>query len=75
MNIAKVLTKLQTNKACGLDRIGNTVLKNLPSSSKSLILIFKTALNKGFFPSYWKITEVIPIFREQNRAMIEEYDQ
>ena len=69
--IREVLSKLQTNKACGPDRIGNTVLKNLPALSKSLMLIFKTALNKGYFPSYWKISEVIPIFKDGNRAIIE----
>ena len=31
LKITKILTNLQTNKACGPDRIGNTVLKNLPS--------------------------------------------
>ena len=41
--------------------------------SKSLFLIFKTALNKGFFPSYWKISEVEPIFKDENRALIEQY--
>ena len=71
--IREVLSKLQTNKACGPDRIGNTALKNLPALSKSLMLIFKTALNKGYFPSYWKISEVIPIFKDENRAMIEQY--
>ena len=34
---------------------------------------FQTALKKGFFPSYWKISKVIPIFRDENRAMIEQY--
>ena len=72
MNITKNLTKLQTNQAYGPDRIGSTVLKSLPSSSKSLLLIFKTALNKGFFPSYWKISELIPIFQDENRAKIEQ---
>ena len=65
--IKEILSKLQTNKACGPDRIG----KNLPALSKSLFLIFKTALNKGFFPSYWKISEVVPIFKDENRALIE----
>ena len=70
--IKEILSKLQTNKACGPDRIGNTVLKNLPALSKPLFLIFKTALNKGFLPSYWKISEVVPIFKDQNRALIEQ---
>ena len=65
--------KLQTNKACGPDNIGNTILKNLPSLSKSLLLVFQAALNKGYFPTYWKVSEVIPIYKDENRAQIENY--
>ena len=73
MNITKTLTKLQTDQACGPDRIGNAVLKTLPSLPNSLLVIFKTALNKGFFPTYWKISEVILLLKSQDRAMIEPY--
>ena len=45
----------------------------MPALSESLFLIFKTALNKGFLPSYWKISEVVPIFKDENRALIEQY--
>ena len=65
--------KLQTNKACGPDQMGNTVLKHSPASSKSLMLIFKTATNKGSVPSNWKISDEIFIFRYQNRALTEPY--
>ena len=59
--------------ACGPDNVGNTVLKNLPTLSKSLHIVFQAALNKGCFPAYWKTSEVIPIFKDENRAMIEQY--
>ena len=71
--IKEMLTKLQTNKACGPDDVGNTVLKNLPTLSKSLLIVFQATLNKGCFPAYWKTSEVIPIFKDENRAMIEQY--
>ena len=71
--IKEILLKLQTNKACGPDNIGNTILKNLPSLSKSLLLVFQAALNKGYFPTYWKVSEVIPIYKDENRAQIENY--
>ena len=71
--IKEILTKLQTNKACGPDNVGNTILKNLPTLSKSLHIVFQAALNKGCFPAYWKTSEVIPIFKDENRAMIEQY--
>ena len=71
--IKEIPTKFQTNKACGPDNVGITILKNLPTLSKSLHIVFQAALNKGCFPAYWKTSEVIPIFKDENRAMIEQY--
>ena len=45
--IKEILTKLQTNKACGPDNVANTILKNLPTLSKSLHIVFQAALNKS----------------------------
>ena len=58
--ILEILSELETSKACGPDNTGNLVLKNLPVLSKSLLIVFKAALSKGYFPSFWKISEVIP---------------
>ena len=52
--ILEILSKLETSEACGPDNIGNLVLRNLPSLSKSLLIVFKAALPKGYFPSFWK---------------------
>ena len=71
--IKEILIKLHTNKACGPDNVGNTILKNLPTLSKSLHIVFQAALNKGYFPAYWEKSKVIPIFKDENRAMIEQY--
>ena len=71
--IREILTKLQTNNACGPDNVENTILKNLPTLSKSLHIVFQAVINKGCFPAYWKTSEVIPIFKDENRAMIELY--
>ena len=69
--IVQILSKLDTSKACGPDNIGNLILKNLPSLSKSLYLVFKIVIAKGFFPTYWKISEVVPIFKDANNSQIE----
>ena len=55
------------------DNIGNLVLKNLPALSKSLLIVFKAAVSKGYFPSFWKISEVIPVFRDKDRADVKQY--
>ena len=71
--IVQILSNLDTSKACGPANIGNLILKNLPSLSKSLYLVFKTVLAKGFFPTYWKISGVVPIFKDANKSQIENY--
>ena len=69
----EILSKLETIKACGPDNKGNLVLKNLPALSKSLLIVFKAELSKGYFPTFWKIKEVIPIFKDDGRADVKHY--
>ena len=71
--IVQILSNLDTSKACGPDNIGNLILKTLPSLSKSLYLVFKTVIAKGFFPIYWKISELVPIFKDAKKTQIEKY--
>ena len=71
--IEQLLLDLDITKACGPDNIGNLVLKSLPTLSKSLLLIFKTALLKGYYPSQWKISEVVPIYKDGDKSAIENY--
>ena len=71
--IEETLRGLQINKACGPDDIGNIILKNTPALAKSLRLIFQTSLNKGKFPTSWKICEITPIYKENDRADISQY--
>ena len=71
--IERQLLGLQANKACGPDNIGNIILKNAPALAKSLKLIFQTCLNKGKFPESWKTSEIIPIYKENDKADITQY--
>ena len=66
--IVQILSNLDTSKVCGPDNIGNFILKNLLSPTKSLYLVFKTVIAKVFFPTYWKINEVVPIFKDANKS-------
>ena len=43
------------------------------SLPKSLHLIFNTIANKCYFPSFWKTSEIIPIFKEGNKQMVDNY--
>ena len=71
--ILEILSKLETSKAWGPDNIGNLVLKNLPALSKFLLILFKAAISKGCFPSFWKLSEVIPVFKDEDRADVKQY--
>ena len=71
--IVQVLSNLDTSEACGPDNIKNRILKSLPSLSKSLYLVFKTVIAKGFSPTYWKTSEVVPNFKDANKSQIENY--
>ena len=69
-----ILKNLLTNKASGFDGIGSIILKNLSETlSKSLYLLFRTFINKQLFPIYWKTSQVVPIFKEKNKASVECY--
>ena len=74
LEIQLVLQSLDESKAKGLDRMGNNLLKKLSHSlPKSLHLIFNTIANKCYFPSFWKTSEIIPIFKEGNKQMVDNY--
>ena len=57
-----MLESFLLNKSTGPDNIGNIVLKNCCKSlPKSLLLLYKTVMNKSVYPSYWKISQVSPV--------------
>ena len=69
-----ILKNLLTKKASGFDGIGNIILKNVSETlSKSLSLLFRTFINKRLFPTYWKTSQVFPIFKEKNKASVDCY--
>ena len=69
-----ILKIFLTNKASGFDGIGNIILKNLSDTlSKMLYLLFRTFINQRLFSTYWKTSQVAPIFKEKNKASVECY--
>ena len=68
------MLELDINKASGPDTFGNLVNTNLAKTvSKSVLLIFQTFLNKGVFPETWKLSEVVPIFKDGKKCDIKRY--
>ena len=65
------LTKgVDTSKACGYDGVGNRIIK---MCSDGFHVYFTRFINISFllgqFPSEWKLANVIPIFKNDNRQL------
>ncbi|GBO38131.1 RNA-directed DNA polymerase from mobile element jockey [Araneus ventricosus] len=62
--IQNCIKNLKNNKAPGLDRINNKMIKNLP---KRFLFIITTIIHKimilGHFPTCWKTATVVPIYK------------
>ena len=73
-DIAKIIQKLDSNKAHGHDMISICMLKICGNSIyKPLQLIFRSCTENGKFPSEWKKANVVPIHKKGNKQTLENY--
>lgn len=71
LSIKSTLSGLVTSKANGPDNIGYIVLKKCSESiSKSLLQLYQTSLNKGVYPSQWKVSQITPIHKSDNKSEV-----
>ena len=62
--VEKVITNLDSSKASGPDCIPVVVLKNCePELSYILAKLFNKCLKKSCFPDCWKVSSVVPVFK------------
>ena len=62
--VKKVITNLELSKAFGPDCIPAVVLKNYkPDLSYILADLFNICLKEFCFPNSWKVSSVVPIFK------------
>ena len=62
--VKKVITNLDSSKASGPDFIPVVVLKNYePGLSYILAKLFNMCLKESCFPDCWKVTSVVPVFK------------
>ena len=60
--IEKLLSNINSNKACGPDGIQGKILKKCSVSLASpLSLLFELSYNSGSIPTDWKLAYVVPI--------------
>ena len=62
--VKKVIMNLEISKASGPDYISVVVLKNCePQLSYILPELFKKCQRKSCLPDYWKVSLVVPVFK------------
>ena len=62
--VRKVVMNLDLSKASGPDCISVVVLKNYePELSYILAELFNKCLKESFFPDCWKVSSVVPVFK------------
>ena len=72
--VKSVLDNLETNKAQGPDAINGVVLKNCSKSlSYPLHKLFNLAYNTGYLPSEWKLPNVVPILKKDDKHKVVNY--
>ena len=67
--VNSLLKSINVNKATGPDNIPGRLLKIAADIlSPSLTEIFNRSLSKGIYPSDWKMTKVLPIFKNGEKC-------
>lgn len=74
ITVFNCLRKLKFSYKCGPDGIPSSLLINCAAAFTSpLIHIFNTSIKYGFFPTYWKDSFIIPLFKSGCKSNIENY--
>lgn len=74
MDIEIKIRALDNNKGPGHDTIPVSFLKSCCSSIvEPLLLIFNYSLKIGYFPDYWKLGIITPIYKADDKADVKNY--
>ena len=72
--IKNLLDNINVNKAPGPDGIHGNVQKFCSMSlCRPLSIIFKLCYNTGIIPSEWKSANIVPIYKQGDKAVISNY--
>ena len=72
--VKKTINNLPTKNSCGYDDISSKLLKVIsPVIIKPLTLLINLVLNTGIFQDKLKIAKVIPIYKEGDPQLFENY--
>ena len=72
--VFSLLSKLSKTKATGLDKISSRLLRDCADFIASpLCAIFNQSITSGDFPDEWKLSKVIPLFKQGERSDLNNY--
>ena len=72
--VFNILNNLDVSKACGFDNISNKLLKLCAATIfKPFTRLINTSLSLGQYPICWKMANVIPLFKKNNRQLRNNY--
>ena len=72
--VMEFLNQLNISKSCGPDGITSRLLKECSKSlSVPLCTLFNKQLDSGCFPKVWKTANLVPVFKSDDREVVENY--
>ena len=72
--IKPLLDNLDINKAQGPDAISGAVLKNCSKTlAYPLSILFTLTFNTGYIPQEWKLANVVPVFKKDDKNKVINY--
>lgn len=72
--LIQAIRDLKCGKGCRPDNVSNEILKHSsPVMIDSLSKLFNSVLKSGFYPEMWNKSHVVPIFKNGNRNLPENY--
>lgn len=72
--VEAVLKSLDPNKATGPDEIPARILKVTATTiAPSLCKLFNRPLGEGYIPSEWKLANVMPVYKKDEKDHVENY--
>jgi hypothetical protein len=73
-DVSKAIKRLRSTKSVGLDGIPSFVVKGCSEIVAHLLtFIFNLSFYMQTFPSSWKRTAIIPVFKKGNKASVSNY--
>ena len=73
-DISLIIKKLDSNKAHGCDNISIKMIQICGESiALPLKLLFETALKEKKFPDIWKLANVVPVHKKEEKKLLKNY--